>query len=135
MHRGDDRGSVLILSVGVIVLVVVVLLVAADVAALSLRRRQADLTADGAARAAVQALDLTAYYQGSPGPRLPVDPVVARRLAERYVRPPWRITGFEVAADVITVTVGSEVALMSGWVVRPRVEVTGTGSASLRHLE
>lgn len=134
MRRADDRGSVLILSLGVVVLVVAVLLVAADIATLSLRRREAEQTADGAARAAVQALDLGAYYRGVTGSRLPVDPVQARRFAQRYVESPWRISRFEVAADAVTVTVVTDVPLMSGLMVRPDAEVSGTGSARLQHL-
>jgi Flp pilus assembly protein TadG len=139
VDAAEERGSVLILGLAGVVLVVAVLLVAVDVAALSSARRGAELTADAAARSAVQAIDLDRYYQSrgsaAGGARLPVDPVAARSLAARMVPSPWRLAWVRVTGDVVTVRVTTDVPLqVAGWLGRPRVVVTGEGSASLREF-
>lgn len=133
MWRADsERGSVLILTIAMAGLLVAVVLVAVDVSALALQRREAESIADGAARSAAQALDLAGYYAGAGGRRLPLDEWAARRRAEQYVGPPWRVSHFEVTESVVSVTVSRDLDLaLSQWVGRERVVVNGSAAASL----
>lgn len=122
----------LILGIGAVVILVAVLLVVVDVAVLGLRRHDAELTADAAARAAAQGLDLGRYYRGVSAARLPVDEAAARARAQRLVRPPWRLAGVGVVDDVVTVTVSVQVPLiMAGLVGHNEATVMGSGSAAL----
>lgn len=137
LDPGDDRGSVLILGLAGIVLVVTVVLVAGDIAALSSARRGAQLSADAAARAAVQAVDLDRYYRGEiGGSRLPLDPTAARVRAARVVASPWRLVDVRVDEDVVRVAVTSDVPLqVAAWLGHPHAAVTAVGSASLREFD
>jgi len=75
----EDRGSVLILGIGWIVVCLLGLAVMTDVTAAFLQRRQLMAIADAAALAGAQAIDLNAYYaQGAQtGTRLSPAQVVA----------------------------------------------------------
>lgn len=130
--RRDD-GSVLILTLGLVVVLVALLGVVVDVSALVLRRRDAELTADSAARAAAQAVDLAAYYSGASGARLPVDPAGARSRAAAHLTRPWRLVRVTTHDDVVAVTVATRVRLpFSAWLGVGEVRVVGRGAADLR---
>ncbi len=58
----DDRGSVLLLGAGLLVVCVLVLTVLADASVALLQRQRLQAFADGAALAGAQAIDLPAYY-------------------------------------------------------------------------
>lgn len=58
----DDRGSVLILGVGLIAVVLLAVAVLADASVAFLQRQQLFALADAAALAGAQAIDLEAYY-------------------------------------------------------------------------
>ena len=63
MNRAsDDRGSVLILGVGLIAVVLLAVAVLADASVGFLQRQQLFALADAAALAGAQAIDLDAYY-------------------------------------------------------------------------
>jgi uncharacterized membrane protein len=63
MNRAsDDRGSVLILGVGLIAVVLLAVAVLVDASAAFVQRQQLFALADAAALAGAQALDLDAYY-------------------------------------------------------------------------
>ncbi len=63
MNRAsDDRGSVLILGVGLIAVVLLAVAVLADASVAFLQRQQLFALADAAALAGAQAIDLDAYY-------------------------------------------------------------------------
>ena len=59
----DDRGSVLILGVGLTAVCLLALVVMVDASAAFLQRRQLLALADAAALAAAQSIDLPAYYE------------------------------------------------------------------------
>jgi uncharacterized membrane protein len=59
----DDRGSVLILGVGLTAICLLAFVVMVDASAAFLQRRQLLAVADAAALAAAQSIDLTAYYE------------------------------------------------------------------------
>ena len=58
----DDRGSVLILGIGLVAACVLAVVVLADASAAFLQRQQLLALADAAALAGAQALDLDSYY-------------------------------------------------------------------------
>lgn len=131
-HRSDDDGSVLVLGIGAVAVLMTVLLVVVDVSLLALRHHEAALTADAAARAAAQGLDLARYYRVGAVGRLPLDELAARRRAQRIVTGPWNVARVEVVDDVVSVVVTAEVPLiMSGLVGHPTATVTGSGAAAL----
>ena len=59
----DDRGSALVVGIGLVVACVLAGVVAIDVAAAFLQRQQLLALADAAALAGAQAIDLEAYYE------------------------------------------------------------------------
>ena len=133
--RGErrDEGSVLILTLGLVVVLVALLGVVVDVTALALRRREAELTADSAARAAAQAVDLSAYYRGAAGERIPLDVANARSQASEFLRRPWRMVRLTATDEVVQVTVASRMRLpFSGWLGIGQVRVVGRGAAEMR---
>lgn len=130
-----DKGSVLILGIGLTAVVAAVLLVVVDVVAVALRQHDADLVADAAARAAAQAVDPDRYYRAGARARLPLDPDRARGRAASFVAqsPPWTVRQVTVADDVVTVTLEADVALPGGaWWAGRSVTVRGSGAAELR---
>lgn len=131
---GDD-GTVLVLAIGLVTICAAVLLAAVDVAALHLQRRSAELSADGAARAAAQALDLAKYYGSSDGDRLVLDLGKARSRALAYLADDggrWRLEGLRVEADQVVVDVTGRRRLpFTGTWAPDGVDVRGAASAEL----
>ena len=74
----DDRGSVLILGAGLVVVCLLALAVLADVSTALLQRHRLQALADGAALAGAQAIDLSAYYSSGASTATRLDP---RRVA------------------------------------------------------
>lgn len=141
-HRRDgERGTVLILALGLVAIAAAGLAVAVDVAVLHLRHREGQLTADAAARSGAQQLDLASYYRSRlPGDALPLDPGAARRRVIAHLRGAddrsWQLTGFTIDRDSITVSVEQEVPLPVTAPGAPAsVTVTGTATAQLRRQE
>jgi uncharacterized membrane protein len=60
----DDRGSVLLLGIGVVTICLLAIVVLVDASATFLQRQQLLALADAAALAGAQAIDLDAYYAG-----------------------------------------------------------------------
>jgi hypothetical protein len=137
--RGDD-GTVLILATGLIAVCAAVLVAAVDVAALHLQHRSAVLSADGAARAAAQALDLATYYRSrTPGSRITLDLGEARRRAESFLARSdggrWSLVGVRVEAERVVVDVTGHRRLpFTGTWARDGVAVHGAASAELAAL-
>ena len=83
---GDrDRGSVLLLTVGLAVVALLVVAVVTDAAVLFLHRRSLAAAADGAALAGAQGVDLAAVYSGGAGTTLPLQPRAVRSRVAGYV--------------------------------------------------
>jgi uncharacterized membrane protein len=64
--RGDE-GTIMLLTIGYVVLILGLVAVVVDVSAVLLARRSLAATCDGAALAAAQAVDTTALYTGGGG--------------------------------------------------------------------
>lgn len=84
-HDGE-RGSVLLLGVGLVGVVALALAVIVDGAALLLQRQQLLAVADAGALAGAQAIDLDAYYANGAGRATRLDPGVAAAAAAEAVR-------------------------------------------------
>jgi uncharacterized membrane protein len=105
--RLDDRGSVLPLIIGSVVVMTMLVTVVTDVSVLWLSRRSLQATVDGAALAGAQAIDLrTLYVEGAAGD-LALDPRAARTAVRTYVRalPASQLpAGFRIASVTATTT-------------------------------
>ena len=77
----DDRGSALILGVGMVAVCLLAVVVLVDASAAFLQRRELVSLADAAALAGAQGIDLAAYYADGAGPATRLDPsTVTRRV-------------------------------------------------------
>ena len=86
IRRRDERGSVLPLIIGAVVVMTMLVTVVTDVSVLWLARRSLQSAVDGAALAGAQAVDLpTVYADGATGD-LALDPRAARTAVRDYVR-------------------------------------------------
>ncbi len=102
--RGD-RGSVLPLVIGAVVVVLTLVTVVTDVSVLWLQRRSLQATVDGAALAGAQAVDLDAVYAGGAHGDLLLDPRAARTAVRGYVRAvPTSLRSLRVSSVVVTGT-------------------------------
>jgi uncharacterized membrane protein len=89
VRSGEDRGQALVLLIGLVAILVALIAVVADASRLFLYRRALVSAADGAAIAAVQALDEAAIYRDPAVFRrgaLPLDASAARAAVEGYVQ-------------------------------------------------
>lgn len=84
VKRGDDSGQLVLLVVfyGLIAAMLVMLVI--DVSKVFLARRSLAAAADGAALAAAQSLDRSAFYRNGPGSELQIDPLAARQAVRQY---------------------------------------------------
>lgn len=114
-----DEGSILILTLGFIVICVIALAVVVDASAMFLARRALQARADSAALAGAQAIDLQAYYAGGPAARIALDPPRVRAAVERQVRRApgeGRLTGVVLRGDQVIVSMSDRVRPpFSGW--------------------
>jgi hypothetical protein len=89
VRPSEDRGQALILLIGLAAILIALIAVVADASRLFLYRRALVSAADGAATAAVQALDEAVVYR-DPGVfrrgALPLDASAARGAVQRYVQ-------------------------------------------------
>lgn len=81
-----DRGSVLILSLGLLVVCVLAVGVVVDASTVFLARRSLQAQADSAALAGAQAIDVEAYYERGASAGIRLEPTRVRTAVERYVR-------------------------------------------------
>lgn len=82
----DDRGSVLILSIGFIVVCVIAVAVVVDASTVFLARRALQAHADSAALAGAQAIDIGEYYAHGASPRIRLDPNAVGGAVQSHVR-------------------------------------------------
>lgn len=85
MKLNNDRGSVLMLVIGLIPIVIAMLAVGVDTAVLFTHRRSLAADADAAALAAAQSADLQRFYSSDSFTELPIDCTAARRTAQRQL--------------------------------------------------
>ncbi len=120
MKRLDrDDGSILVLSLGFIVICILALAIVVDASTMFLARRALQSQADAAALAGAQAIDLTAYYGDGATSRIRLDPTRVRAAVERHVRRDpgdGRLTGVSLRDDAVLVSMTDRVRPpFSGW--------------------
>ncbi|MFZ9988498.1 MAG: pilus assembly protein TadG-related protein [Candidatus Nanopelagicales bacterium] len=117
--RPRDEGSILVLSLGFIVICILALAVVVDASTVFLARRALQSQADGAALAGAQAIDLDSYYAKGASARIRLDATRVRGAVERHVRRDpgdGRLTGVSLRQDVVVVTMTDRVRPpFSGW--------------------
>ena len=117
--RSQDEGSILVLSLGFIVICILALAVVVDASTVFLAKRALQSQADGAALAGAQAIDLRAYYANGADTRIRLDPGGVRSAVERHVRRDpgeGRLTGVSIRDDVVVVAMTDRVRPpFSGW--------------------
>jgi hypothetical protein len=118
-RRGRDEGSILVLSLGFIVICILALAVVVDASTVFLARRALQSQADAAALAGAQAIDLGAYYADGASARIRLDPAGIRAAVERHVRRDpgdGRLTAVSLREDVVLVSMTDRVRPpFSGW--------------------
>lgn len=83
MRTRDDRGTVMVLTIGLSAVLLLLVAVVVDVSAVVLSRRALAAAADGAAVAAAQQPDRSAISEGL-GTRLPLDEPAVAEVARVY---------------------------------------------------
>lgn len=132
----DDEGSILVLGVGLAVIAIALITTLVNVSTVWIARNSLDSVADGAALAAVQAVDTRAIYTNGLGSTLRLNATQARARAVAYVnkaarqgdvhRP--RVTAISVGAQSVSVTLTSDVEVPFGYLAVTRT-VTATSRA------
>lgn len=117
--RRQDEGSILVLSLGFIVICILALAVVVDASTVFMARRALQSQADGAALAGAQAIDLATYYAEGASARIRLDGAGVRAAVERHVRRDpgdGRLTGVSIRDDVVVVSMSDRVRPpFSGW--------------------
>ena len=90
-RRGGDDGQVMLLMVFFAVIIAGLITVVVDVSTVFLAQRQMQSTADGAALAAAQQVDLPAIYTGDLGTQLPLSRDTAVSIIDAYATTQARI--------------------------------------------
>ena len=115
----QDEGSILVLSLGFIVVCILAVAVVVDASAMFLERRSLQARADSAALAGAQAVDLTDYYARGPAARIVLDPARVRGAVERHVRRApgeGRLTAVSLRGSEVLVSMTHRVRPpFSGW--------------------
>jgi hypothetical protein len=133
MSRRPDDGQVSVLLVGFFVVAVLLVVVVVDASAAYLHRQRLDAVADGAAIAAVDALQEAPIYEQGLGERVALDPEEARALVATYLQGvgAYRYAGLRYAVsttpDSVTVRVSAPLDLPlapPGWSGSARVTAT-----------
>jgi hypothetical protein len=131
-----DEGTITLLVVGFTFVALLLALLVLNVSVVFLARRDLVGTADGAALAAAQRIDLAAFYAGgAAGGAVPLDEAAAAAAVAGFEDGETRIAGVAVEGDTVTVTVTRDVDLPFGglfglesW----RVEAVATARSPLR---
>jgi uncharacterized membrane protein len=110
----DDRGSVLLLGIGVVTICLLAIVVLVDASATFLQRQQLLALADAAALAGAQAIDLDAYYAGGASAATELDPgQVPVRVRRQLARSRAATTVTGLAVDRISSDGGQVLVALS----------------------
>lgn len=139
-EAASDRGTVLVLAIGAVLLVVAVVLALADVSLLHVRRAALAVVADEVAIAASQGIDITALYRDGVGAALPIDPALAADYAARSVAATddprlldVRLDTVEVSGDIVRVVVSAALpGPMAGLFPGARLRATAEAASLTR---
>lgn len=130
MSRRPDRGNVSVMTIGFVIVLVMLCAVVVNASDAYLDRQELMNLADGAALAAADGLDESAFYSGR---KVTLDPAEARRLVDDYVSGRGaQVVGVDVAGDEVSVRLERRLDLVlvpSGWT--SGTTVTASASAQL----
>jgi hypothetical protein len=135
--RGDD-GTILILTIGFVVIALLLVFAVVDASAVFLDRRDLASAADGTALAAAQQVDVGAIYAEGATGDLPLDPTAVQREVDAYVAqnfppsqyPGWTIRGAASGPHTVTVTATRVVRLPVYGTVSIRAVASATDRAA-----
>jgi hypothetical protein len=123
----DQRGSVTVFLVGVLLALIVMAGLVFDGGAIIAGHREADAEAEGAARAAAEQISIPALRSG----HLQLNTSAATAVAERYLGHYGHAGTVAVSGDTVTVTVTYPVKMQVLDIIGIRSKsVTGTGHAA-----
>jgi Flp pilus assembly protein TadG len=127
-----EEGSVLILTIGFVVVIMLFVGVVVDSSKLFLTRRALASVADGAALAAAQEVDIAEIYLSSAGATLPLSPATARADVDSYVRRAAAETGLTDLQVIAVDIVGQDVQVtIRGRSVLPLISLATDGNAGV----
>ena len=120
-RRGDDEGSILLLTLGFAIVAMALVLVVTDASKVFLTRRSLVSAADAAALAGAQSLDREQFYTGKTD-TLPLDATAAADAVRTYIDDAdlaqtytdFELVSVEVADGEVTVTVRARSLLPFG---------------------
>ena len=115
----EDRGSVMLLSIGLIVVCMLAVGLVIDASTVFLTRRALQAEADSAALAGAQAIDIEAYYARGAADGIRLDAMAVRAAVQRFVRRgsiDGRLASVAMQGDVVIVRMTGRVRPpFSGW--------------------
>lgn len=119
----EDKGSILVLGVGLAVICIALVTTLVNVSTVWIARNNLDSVADGAALAAVQAVDTRSVYTNGIGSALRLNGTQARAKAKLYVSRAnmhgdvhnARIVSMQVTGHTVAVTLASDIELPFGY--------------------
>jgi len=112
-RAGDDQGSIMVLTLGFIVICILAVAVVVDASSVFLARRSLQAAVDSAALAGAQAIDLEDYYARGAADGIRLDPVAVRSQVTRQMS---RVDGVRLESVRIE---GGEVIVTARTRVRP----------------
>lgn len=117
-RRAGDQGSIMVLTLGFIVICVLAVAVVVDASTVFLERRSLQAAVDSAALAGAQAIDLEAYYERGADAGIALDPVAARAAVRRQIAAAEgvRLDSVRLQGDEVVVRAHTRVRPpFSGW--------------------
>lgn len=142
-RAGRDAGQTTVLTIGYAVLALLLITVVVNLSRVFLAQRSLDAAADGAATAAVQALQHDPYYTVGAGGRLPLDRAGAEQAVREHLAAArgdracdrFALDAVTTSKDAVTVRVSCRVRIPFAGVVSGAyadgVPITGTASAQM----
>ncbi|MGI9198000.1 MAG: pilus assembly protein TadG-related protein [Candidatus Nanopelagicales bacterium] len=123
LARGrDDRGSILIVALGMLIICVLAIGVVVDASTVFLERRSLQSSADSAALAGAQAIDIEAYYARGAADGIRLDAGTVRAAVQRFMRRgsvEGSLRAVSLSGDVVVVRLAGQVRPpFSGWLTR-----------------
>lgn len=120
----DDRGSVLVLALGFIVVCIIAVGVVVDASSVFMARRALQSQADAAALAGAQAIDVDEYYANGASPRIRLDHAAVGGAVRAHVARaggPARLDGISLRDQEVIVRMSDTVRPpFSGWLTPSR---------------
>ncbi len=136
-QKGDsDAGSILVLTLGFIIICVLAVAVVVDASSVFIQRRGLQGAVDAAALAGAQAIDIDTYYQRGATQGLVLNPAAVQRAVAGHVRTASgiRLESVTLAGDTVVVRATTRVRPpFSGWLT-PGGAHTLTAEAGARLL-